>query len=87
MAPLLVGRWFGRFDDDPIAFEFFPDGRLTIVVLRGDRRQTLCLSYRVDGSQLVTDQPDRAAAERSAFSCDGDRLAVELAGRVTRLRR
>lgn len=70
-----------------MAMEFLPDGRLAMVFLQGQRRQTIRLSYRVEGGELVTDQPSEPREQRSRFSFVGSDLVLDFDGEKTRLSR
>lgn len=83
----LLGRWYGKLDGDPIALEFAPDGRLACAILHGNRRQTIMLTYRVEGDQLITDQPSQPRQERTKVEFVQEGLLLEFEGRKTRLTR
>jgi len=83
----LLGRWYGKLDGDSMALEFAPDGRLAFVALHGGKRQTIMLTYRLEGNQVVTDQPSQPRAERTKVEFAGDDLVLEFQGRKTRLTR
>jgi hypothetical protein len=83
----LLGRWNGRLDGDPLALDFAPDGRLACVIIHGNRRQTIMLTYRVEGDQLVTDQPSQPREERTKVEFVSDGLVLEFEGKKTHLTR
>jgi hypothetical protein len=83
----LLGRWYGKLDGDSMAVEFAPDGRLACVILHGDRRQTIMLTYRLEGKYLITDQPSHPREERTKVEFVGDDIVLEFQGRKTRLTR
>ncbi len=83
----ILGRWYGKLDGEPVAVEFAPDGRLALVILHGGRRQTIILTYRFDGDDLITDQPSQPREERTRVEFEGNDLILDLQGRKTRLSR
>ena len=84
----LLGKWMGRFNGEPIAMEFHKGGRLAYVALspRGPT-QIMRLTWRVEGDDLITDQPSHPDEQRTKFSVSGDVLSLTLAGHLTELRR
>lgn len=86
-AKRLFGRWYGKHDGDPMALDFAPDGRLACVILHGSKRQTIMLTYRVDGDELITDQLSSPREERTKVEFDGSDVIFEFQGRRTRFTR
>ena len=87
IRPRLLGRWYGKLDGDSLALEFAPDGRLVCVILHQGRRQTIMLTYKVDGDQLITDQPSHPREERTKVEFQGKDLILDFQGKRTRLTR
>jgi len=84
----IVGRWFGRVNDEPVGLEFLLDGRLAYAVLSGERAQTIRMAYRIDADHIITDQPSSPHEERTRFWLeDPDCLVVEFGGLATRFTR
>ena len=88
----LVGCW-QRVEpqvahEDAVEIQFSDGGRLRYCVLANDKWQIMKLTYRVDGSMLVTDQPSAPRGERTRFSLDGDdALVLEFGGERSTYRR
>jgi len=81
----LAGKWFGRVDGSPVGLEFKDDGRLAYVVLDGNRQQTVLMVYRIEGDELVTDQPPKPREERTRFRVDASGvLELEFGGAVSK---
>ena len=86
--PSLVGSW--RVDPDhgatldrfgEVTLHFRDDGSLDYVVAGAERDQVMQLRYRVDGSELVTDQPSAPSEERTRFGfTEEGKLALEYDG-------
>ena len=77
----IVGKWIGRVNGEAVGMEFLDDGRLAYVVLTADgKRQTMRLSYRVEGNVLVTTQPSNPREERSEFQIEGNSLSISFGG-------
>src|SRR5688572_28410674 len=74
----LHGRWLLVRSDDPTMevgeggeMEFSADGKLTYTIMQGDRRQIMNLTYEVQGSELVSNQPSAPAENRTRYHIDG----------------
>jgi len=81
----LVGSWHrvGPLGDGESAVEIqFLDGaELRYCVLANDKWQIMKLTWRVDGTSLVTNQPSAPREERTCFAFDSDgALVLEFAG-------
>ena len=78
----LLGCWHLKQADpalemtEPVEMEFKADGRLVYCIQAGDRWQVMLLSYRIEGSELVTDQASHPGEERTAFSLDGEKTLI-----------
>lgn len=83
----LVGKWFGRVAGEPAALEIRLDGRMAYVVTSGGKQQTMLLTWRVDGEELVTDQPSAPKAERTRFRFEGRSLILAFGGVESRFER
>lgn len=80
----LVGRWYGVVNGEKVALEFLPDGRLAYAILTPNGTQVMRLTYRVEGGELITDQPSAPREERTAFSIDGKgNLTVTFGGTLS----
>lgn len=86
-SQLLIGCWHLDHADpaldmnEPVEMEFKPDGQLIYAVEAGSKWQIMRLTFRVDGSTLVTNQPSAPQEERTAFSLEGhDRLLLDYGG-------
>lgn len=88
----LIGKW--RSDpDDPltqanygqVTQTFYEDGRLIYIIHSEEKDQVSRLIYRIDGDELVTDQPSAPAEHRTKFSFDDrGRLILEDEGEHSR---
>lgn len=68
--------------DEPTEIEFKPDGQLIYSIDAGDKWQIMRLCFRIDGSDLVTDQPSAPKEQRTGFSCEGThRLVLNYGGK------
>lgn len=92
MMKQLLGKWKSDPGDPatqanygPVTQTFHEDGRLTYVIHLPDKDQVMRLVYKVDGDELVTDQPSAPAEHRTKFSFDErGRLILEDAGERSR---
>jgi hypothetical protein len=66
----LIGKWFGRVAGEGVGLDFLEDGRLVYAILTAKGTQIIRMTYRVDGTYLVTDQPSHPREERTRFSWD-----------------
>lgn len=76
----LVGSWVVDPDDDAarahfgdVVMRFDGDGSLTYVIRGDGRDEVMLLRYRVEGDELVTNQPSAPREDRTrfAFAPDG----------------
>jgi hypothetical protein len=66
---------------DPVEMEFKADGQLIYAIDAGAKWQIMRLTFRIDGSTLVTNQPSAPKEERTAFAFDGkDQLVLDYGG-------
>jgi len=49
---------------------FHDDGRLTYIIHSAERDQVMRLVYRIEGDELVTDQPSAPSEHRTRFKFD-----------------
>jgi hypothetical protein len=84
---LLIGCWHLDSADpaldmtEPVEMEFKPDGQLIYAIEAGRKWQIMRLTFRVDGSTIVTNQPSAPGEERTAFVLDGnDKLVLDYGG-------
>jgi len=83
----LVGKWYGRYDGEPVAMEFLSDGRLAYAVVSSGKTQVMKMTWRAEGNMLVTDQPSSPAEQKTDFSFDGADLILNWGGVSTRFSR
>jgi hypothetical protein len=84
----LIGKWFGRVGGEAVALEFLEDGRLAYVVMTTHGSQVMRMTYRVEGSYLITDQPSHRREERTPFRWDeSGALVLEFGGEQSRFTR
>ena len=83
----LIGCWHLETADpalemtEPAEIEFKPDGQMVYSIDAGTRWQIMRMTFRVDGSELVTNQPSTPKEERTAFLLDGaNRLVLDYGG-------
>jgi hypothetical protein len=82
-----VGRW-KQFKDEGtmetgegVTMTFTEDGKLIYVIHQKDSKQIMNLVFRVDGDQLVTNQPSHPQEEKTNFSFDTEgNLVLDYAG-------
>lgn len=88
----LVGKWKSDPDDPTtqsnygqVTQTFYEDGRLTYVIHSPEKDQVVRLVYKVEGDDLVTDQPSAPAEHRTKFGFDErGRLILEDEGERSR---
>src|SRR4051812_25612645 len=89
----LLGRWRRvrsdePDDDDGALMEFRPNGELYYIIEASDRGQIMCLTYRVEGDWIISDQPSTPREERTRFCFESpDVLVLEHEGARTWFRR
>jgi hypothetical protein len=83
----LLGRWYGRVMNEPVGMEFRADGRLAYVIQSKGKRTVMLLTWRLDGEDLVTDQPSKPAEERTKVAFEGDDLILTFEGVPARFSR
>lgn len=73
----LIGKWKSDPGDPAtqanygdVTQAFHEDGRLTYIIHSPEKDQVMRLVYKVDGDELVTDQPSAPAEHRTKFSFD-----------------
>lgn len=83
----LIGCWHLETADpelgmtEPAEIEFKPDGNMLYSIEAGSKWQIMRMTFRVDGSDLVTDQPSAPKEERTAFVLEGaNRLVLDYGG-------
>ncbi|MBW8369678.1 MAG: hypothetical protein K0M66_01670 [Thiobacillus sp.] len=83
----LIGCWHLEYADpalgmdEPAEIEFMRDGQLIYSIDASDKWQIMRLRYRIEGSDLVTDQPSSPKEERTAFFLEGiDKLVLDYGG-------
>jgi hypothetical protein len=83
---------FGKWRLDPtdvaardtfgeVALEFKRDGSLTYVIEEAAKYDVMLLRYRIEGNELITDQPSSPKEERTRYSfTDDGKLILALGG-------
>ena len=88
----LLGLWVVHPEDKAairqlgqVSMKFEKNGRLTYTIHEKEKDQVIQLTYFVDDSHVVTNQPSHPAEERTRFDFDanGD-LQLEVEGRWSR---
>jgi hypothetical protein len=80
----LIGAWVGQGVD----MEFRRDGTLDYVVIEPGKRQIMKLTYRVEGDEIVSNQPSAPREERTKFCLnDGEMVLIYQGQRSTYRRR
>jgi len=79
MTKALLGTWVVDPTDDvardrfgEVAMCFDANGSLRYMIRAGDQDQIMLLRYRVEGDELVTDQPSAPREDRTQFSFTWD---------------
>ena len=92
--PSLLGTWHLTREDgshDQAAttdLTFTADGRLVYAVLAGTKWQIMRLTYRCEGTYIITNQPSAPREERTSYWWEPDgTLGVEFGGERTWFRR
>lgn len=71
-----------------VSLEFLQDGKLVYTILTDSKKQIILMEYRVEGNEIVTDQPSAPQVERTAYSVSPDGiLTLEFGGVPYRFRR
>jgi hypothetical protein len=85
----IADRLYGSWRTDPndnwslheygdVSLRFERDGQLIYTVHSSDREEIAILTYRIDGSWLIIDQPSSPREERREFFfTEDDRLAIK----------
>jgi hypothetical protein len=83
----LIGCWHLETADsalgmtEPAEIEFKPNGQMVYSINTGTKWQIMRMNYRVDGSELVTDQPSEPKEERTGFVLEeSNRLVLDYGG-------
>lgn len=63
-----------------VTLEFHSDGMLTYTITSPDKHQIILLTYRIEGREIITDQPSHPDEQRSEFEVIGKRLMVVFGG-------
>jgi hypothetical protein len=86
--PRLHGRWvLVRSDDatievgERVEMEFSADGKLTYAIRQRGCRQIMNLTYQVQGSEIISNQPSAPAENRTRYEIDDEgQLVLEFGG-------
>jgi len=82
----LHGKWLLEKTDpgvdtgDGVEMEFHPDGRLTYAIREGDKLQIMKMTFRVEGSQIISNQPSAPRGERTTYRFEDCLLVLEFGG-------
>lgn len=73
----LLGKWKSDPADSPtqnnygeVTQTFHEDGRLTYIIHSPEKDRVVRLVYKIDGDELITDQPSAPAEHRTKISFD-----------------
>jgi hypothetical protein len=87
----LIGTWAPAPDDvracevyGDVILTFEPTGTLIYTIVQDDVLQKILLSYRVEGDQLITNQPSAPREERAQFTITSGQLWMKSEGIVSR---
>ena len=72
----LTGTWRQTGAAQSTEMIFHSDGRLEYRILEGSVLQIMKLTYRVEGNEIVSDQPSSPREERSTFRFEGPNVLV-----------
>ncbi len=76
----LLGTW-RQSNDHNISMVFFNDGRLEYRIRENDKIGIMKLTYRVEGHEIVSNQPSAPREERTSFAFeDEDTLVLDHLG-------
>ena len=75
----LVGLWTAP----GIEMQFMDDGMMNYIVVEPDKRLIAKLTYRIDGSVIISNQPSAPREERTLFSFEGEQLVLMFGGKRT----
>jgi hypothetical protein len=81
--PSLVGLWLG----DNIEIDIRPDGTMDYVIIAPGKRQIMKLTYRIEGNEIVSNQPSAPKEERTKFWFENTYLVLMFAGERSEFRR
>lgn len=92
MIQQLIGKWKSDPDDSSaqanygrVTQTFHEDGRLVYIIHSPGKDEVMRLVFKVDGDELITDQPSAPAEHRTKFSFDErGRLILEDEGERSR---
>lgn len=78
----ICGEWI-LYKDDPVygkagavSIEFHTNGRLNYKIEEESKINVVCLTYYIDGNELVTDQPSSPKKERTRFVINSDGILI-----------
>lgn len=78
----ICGEWI-LCKDDPdygkagtVSVEFHANGRLNYKIEEEAKMSVVCLTYFIDGNEIVTDQPSSPKEERTRFVIDSDGILI-----------
>lgn len=94
-SPKEDGRLLGKWKIDPddaaakaafgdVAIEFDDAGNLIYIIKAEDKDQVILMTYRVDGTTIITDQPSDPRPERTAYAISDGVLSLSLGGVAAR---
>lgn len=89
---IILGTWTTDPSDvralevyGPVVMHFGEDGTLVYAIVEGEgHSREMSLTYRIDGEDLVTNQPSAPREDRSRFHVADDKLWLEQDGIVSK---
>lgn len=72
---------------DGVEMDIQPNGNLIYAIRQGDKLQIMKMVYRVEGDELVTNQPSAPREERTRFEITDGVLALAFGGARSWFRR
>jgi hypothetical protein len=72
----LTGTWRQTGAPQSTEMIFHADGRLEYRILEGSVLQIMKLTYRVEGDEIVSDQPSSPREERTNFRFEGSNVLI-----------
>ncbi|MBI3986363.1 MAG: hypothetical protein HY343_05560 [Lentisphaerae bacterium] len=65
---------------DGVQMEFQPNGNLIYTIRSGEKAQIMKMVYRVEGNQLISNQPSVPREEKTTFTFEDGLLVLDFAG-------
>ena len=80
-------RLIGLWSAPGVEIDIRPDGTMDYTTIEYDKRQIMKLTYRIDGDEIVSNQPSAPREERTKFWFENDQLVLMFGGERTSYRR